>query len=104
MECVVQVKVLPITDTQNDYAVSVVEKLNAEGLRVELDDRSEKIGFKIREAQLEKVPYMLVIGAREAEAGQVAVRHRKQGDLGAQPLEEFIAEAKRLAEVKDNMV
>ena len=87
----VQVKALPITDAQNDYARGVVERLEAAGVRAELDARSEKIGFKIREAQLAKVPYMLVVGPREAESGQVAVRHRSAGDLGAESVDDFLA-------------
>ena len=86
----VQATVLPITDRQNDYAKGVVARLKAAGVRVTLDDRSEKVNLKIREAQLQKVPYMLVIGGREAEAGQVAVRHRKRADLGPQDLDTFI--------------
>ena len=86
-----QVKVLPISDNQLDYAKGVVAKLKAAGMRVELDDRNEKIGYKIREAQLEKVPYMLVVGDKEVEAGAVAVRSRKNGDMGAMPADEFIS-------------
>ncbi len=96
----VQAVVMPITDKQLDYARSVEERLRADGLRVELDARSEKVNYKIREAQLQKVPYMLVVGAREAEQGTVSVRHRKDGDLGARPLDEFLAEARRLVESK----
>lgn len=88
----VQVKVMPITDRVHAYATEVYDKLFAAGIRVELDDRSEKIGFKIREAQLAKTPYMLVIGDREAEADVVAVRERSQGDLGTKALPELIAE------------
>jgi threonyl-tRNA synthetase len=65
--------------------------MKAQGIRVEVDDRSEKIGYKIREAQMEKVPYMLVVGEKEAEAGQVAVRRRDKGDMGAVNADEFIA-------------
>ena len=86
----VQATVLPITDKQLPYAREVVEKLKAAGIRVTLDDRSEKVNLKIRDAQMQKVPYMLVIGGREAEAGQVAVRHRKRADLGVSGLEDFI--------------
>ena len=75
-----QVKLLPITDRTHAYAKAVMEKLEAAGIRCQLDDRSEKIGYKIREAQMEKVPYMLVLGDQEAEAGQVAVRSRKTGE------------------------
>ncbi|MGD1071424.1 MAG: threonine--tRNA ligase [Bryobacteraceae bacterium] len=86
----VQATILPITDKQLDYARHVEEKLKAAGVRVTVDDRNEKVNLKIREAQLQKVPYMLVIGGREAEAGQVAVRHRKRGDLGPTNVDDFI--------------
>jgi threonyl-tRNA synthetase len=88
----VQAVVLPITERQNDYAKQVLEKLLNAGTRVELDDRNEKLQAKIRDAQLQKIPYMLVIGGKEAEAGTVSVRHRAKGDLGARPLEQFIAD------------
>lgn len=91
----VQVKALPITDAQNDYARGVVAQLEAAGVRAEIDARSEKVGFKIREAQLAKIPYMLIVGAREAESGQVAVRHRGQGDLGAESVEDFLERVRR---------
>ena len=87
----VQVKVLPITDRSAAYSQEVAAKLDAMGFRVEVDSRNEKIGKKIREAQLEKIPYMLVIGDKEAEAGQVAVRHRAEGDLGAMDFDAFAA-------------
>ncbi len=86
-----QVKILPITDRQIDYARELCDRLKALGIRVSVDERSEKIGYKIREAQMSKVPYMLVVGEKEAEAGQVAVRRRDKGDLGAMDAEEFIA-------------
>lgn len=86
-----QVKILPITDRQHEMALQVKAQLDAAGIRTELDDRSEKIGYKIREAQLQKIPYMLVIGDKEAEAGTVAVRSRKDGDLGAISVEEFLS-------------
>ncbi len=92
----VQVRVLPITERNHAYAQEVYQQLFDAGLRVELDDRSEKIGLKIREAQLAKVPYMLVIGDREAESGVVAVRHREQGDLGTRVLPELISELKEM--------
>ena len=97
----VQAIVLPITDSQNEYAQQVADQLGAAGIRTELDSRSEKVNFKIREAQLQKIPYMLVIGGREAEAGTVAVRHRKRGDLGAKPVDEFIAETRSLIDSAD---
>jgi threonyl-tRNA synthetase len=86
----VQAAILPITDKQTAYAHEVAEKLKSAGVRVAVDDRNEKVNLKIREAQLQKVPYMLVVGGREAEAGQVAVRHRKRGDLGPVAVEDFI--------------
>ena len=73
----------------------------AAGLRSHLDDRNEKVNLKIREAQLQKVPYMLVIGDREAESESVAVRHRKHGDMGAKPVAQFIAEARALVDSKN---
>ncbi len=88
----VQAVVLPITERQNDYAKQVLEKLLDAGVRAELDDRNEKLQSKIRDAQLQKVPYMLVIGGKEAEAGTVSVRHRAKGDLGPRPLEQFSAD------------
>lgn len=87
----VQVKVLPITDRAADYATAVAQKLDAAGIRAETDLRNEKIGYKIREAQGQKIPYMLVVGDREAENNTVAVRTRAGGDKGAICLDEFIA-------------
>ncbi len=87
----VQVKVLPITDSFNEYAAGVVDRLKRRGLRVVLDDRSEKIGAKIRDAELFKVPYMFIVGAKEVEAGQVSVRKHGTGDLGAKGTDEAIA-------------
>ena len=87
----VQVKVLPISDNQKAYAEKVVAELADRGIRVELDDRQEKIGYKIREAQLSKVPYMLILGEKEMEAGTVGVRARKEGDIGAMPINDFIS-------------
>ena len=91
----VQVKLLPISDRQHDYAAEVAKKLTAAGIRVETDTRNEKIGYKIREAQLEKVPYMLVIGDKECESGTVAVRSRKNGDMGTESLDTFIADVRK---------
>ncbi|MEP6961908.1 MAG: threonine--tRNA ligase, partial [Acidobacteriota bacterium] len=87
----VQVVVMPITDRQQEYAKTVFEKMKAAGFRAELDDRKEKVNLKIRDAQMQKVPYMLVLGDREAEAGTASVRHRKHADLGAKPVDEVIA-------------
>ena len=87
----VQVKVMPITDRTNNYAKHVADRLEKAGLRVETDLRNEKIGYKIREAQSQKIPYMLVVGDKEAEAGTVSVRTRAGVDLGAMPLDEFMA-------------
>ena len=85
----VQAVVLPISDKQNDYARGVYESLLADGVRAEIDTRSDKINLKIRDAQLQKIPYMLVVGDREAQAGQVSVRNRKSGDQGVAPIDDF---------------
>ena len=89
----VQVKVLPISERHHEYAEKVAAQLQEAGLRVEADLRNEKIGYKIREAQLQKTPYMLVVGDKEAETGTVSVRGRKDGDLGAMSLADFSAKA-----------
>lgn len=89
----VQVKLLPIADRHLDYVYEVKKALEAKGMRVEIDDRSEKIGYKIREAQLEKVPYMILVGDKDIENNTVSVRDRREGDIGAMSLEEFIAKA-----------
>jgi len=86
----VQVRVLPITDRHAAYAAAVTRQIEEADVRVELDARNEKVNYKIREAQVQKVPYMLVVGDREAAEGTVAVRHRSQGDLGVMPLVDFI--------------
>lgn len=85
-----QVKLLPVADRHLDYVYEIKKALEAQGMRVEVDSRSEKIGYKIREAQLEKVPYMFIIGDKDVEADTVSVRHRKEGDLGAMKLDDFI--------------
>ncbi len=90
----VQAMVVPIADRHLDYAESVASRLRADGLRVEVDARQEKMGYKIREAQLRKVPYMLVTGDREADGDAVAVRHRTEGDQGARSVDDFIADAR----------
>ncbi|MCI9415015.1 MAG: threonine--tRNA ligase [Clostridiales bacterium] len=95
-----QVRVLPIADRVADKAAEAVERLRAAGFRAEADQRNEKIGYKIREAQMEKIPYMLVIGDREAEAGTVSVRSRSGGDMGAMPLDDFLAMAKEEVDTK----
>ena len=86
----VQAIVLPITERQNEYAKELVGKMTAAGLRVELDERNEKLQAKIRDAQLQKIPYMLVVGGKEAEAGTVSVRHRSKGDQGPRAFGEFV--------------
>jgi threonyl-tRNA synthetase len=91
----VQTVVLPITERQNAYAEEVNRKLLEAGIRSEFDGRNEKLQAKIRDAQLQKIPYMLVIGGKEAEAGTVSVRHRSKGDLGPRPLEQFSADLKQ---------
>ncbi len=96
-----QVRVLPLSEKMMDKAVEITEELKKYGLRAETDMRNEKIGYKIREAQMQKVPYMLIIGEREAEAGLVSVRSRKDGDIGTMTTDEFIAKA--LKEVADKV-
>lgn len=86
-----QVAVLPIADRWNDHAAGIAQTLRQAGLRVELDARSEKIGAKIRQAQLRKVPYMVILGDREAETGNLAVRTRSDGDIGTFSVGDFIA-------------
>ena len=96
----VQVKLLPVADRHLDYVYEIKKALEEKGMRVEVDGRSEKIGYKIREAQLEKVPYMFIIGDKDIEAQTVSVRHRKEGDLGAMKLEQFIKMAVEEIETK----
>lgn len=97
-----QVKIIPVSDKQNDYANDVCQKLKAEGIRVSIDTRAEKMGWKIRQAQLEKIPYMLIIGDKEIEAGAVSVRSRKDGDMGAVPVDEFLKKLTTEIETKAN--
>lgn len=96
----VQVKVLPISDKYAEYGKKVLDALEAEGIRAEIDTRSEKIGYKIREAQTQKVPYMLVVGAKEEEDQLVAVRSRKDGDQGQKSLDAFITDVKEEIRIK----
>jgi threonyl-tRNA synthetase len=96
----VQATVLPISEKHVEYARGVFRRLEDAGIRATLDDRGEKINLKIREAQLQKVPYMLVVGDREAQSGQVSVRNRKHGDQGARDVGEFIAGIVKLIETK----
>ncbi len=95
-----QVKVLAVADRHLDYAYEIKKKLDEAGMRVEVDSRSEKIGYKIREAQLEKVPYMIIVGDKDIEAGTISVRHRKEGDLGAMQVADFLAIAKEEIDTK----
>jgi len=90
----VQVKILPIADAHHEYAKEVLAKFEEAGIRVELDDRQEKIGYKIREAQLQKTPYMIILGDKEKEANLVGVRARKEGDIGQMSIEDFINKVK----------
>ena len=96
----VQVKVIPVSEKSMEYASGVYEKLKAAGIRVELDHKDEKVGYKIRQAQLEKVPYMLVLGEKEAAEGAITVRSRDKGDLGRAELDAFIQEIKTLTETR----
>ena len=97
----VQVKVIPVSEKSMEYAADVYEKLKAAGIRTELDHKDEKVGYKIRQAQLEKVPYMLVLGEKEAAEGAITVRSRDKGDLGAAGLEDFIADIKKMVAAKE---
>ncbi|MCL5035773.1 MAG: threonine--tRNA ligase [Chloroflexi bacterium] len=96
----VQAKMIPVTDRQIPYAEKVQEELKKAGFRVEIDGRNEKVGFKIREAQLAKIPYMVIVGPVEEESGNIGVRHRKQGDIGKMNIEDFIARMKEEVESK----
>lgn len=89
----VQVKLLPIADRHLDYIYEVKKQLEAKGIRCEVDDRSEKIGYKIRSSQLEKIPYMILVGDKDIENNCISVRHRKQGDLGSMSVEKFLTDA-----------
>lgn len=99
----VQVKVMSITDHQADYATMILERLRDEGFRVEADLRNEKLSAKIRDAQMEKIPYMLILGKKEKERGDVSVRHRRRGDLGSMRLDQFILTARKEIEEKRNV-
>ena len=95
-----QVRMLPITDRAVEYCRAYADRLCDAGYRATVDERNEKIGRKIRDAQLEKVPYMLVVGDRDIEAGTVAVRHRSEGDLGTMTPDEFSALLREVVETK----
>ena len=99
--CPEQVRILPISDKFKDYAEQVLSRLKAAGIRASVDSRSEKIGYKIRQSRLEKVPYMLVVGAKEQEEGSVSVRSRFLGDEGSKNLDEFIAAIKKEIDTKE---
>ncbi|HHY91107.1 MAG TPA: threonine--tRNA ligase, partial [Clostridiales bacterium] len=90
----VQVKILTIADKYNDYAEEIANRFKSNDIRVELDNRNEKIGYKIREAQLQKVPYMIIIGEKEMDSGTISVRSRDHGELGSQNIEDFIQKVK----------
>jgi threonyl-tRNA synthetase len=94
-----QVRFLPIGDEQVEYCRAIAKRMEEKGMRVSVDERNEKIGYKIRAAQLEKVPFMLVIGEKEMNENTVAVRSRKKGDMGAMSADEFIAFAEQ--QIKD---
>lgn len=96
----VQIKVLPISDAQKEYANKVAKQLEENGIRIEIDDRQEKIGYKIREAQLQKIPYMLILGEKELQNNAVGVRSRVDGDIGQMPIQEFIDKISKEIEEK----
>ena len=95
-----QVRVLPITDKQSDFVNEIMTALRKAGIRVDADWKSDKLGAKIRRAQTEKVPYMLIVGAKEADAGLVSVRSRSDGDIGQMPLDEFVSKAACEADIE----
>ena len=95
----VQIKILPITDNQHEYAYKIKEELQKNEIRVEVDDRNEKTGYKIREAQLQKIPYMLIVGEKEVESNTVAIRSREEGDIGTKDIKNFIEMIKK--EIKE---
>ena len=97
----VQVKVIPVSEKSMEYAQGVYDQLKAAGIRTELDRKDEKVGYKIRQAQLEKVPFMLVLGEKEAAEGKITVRSRDKGDLGVADLSTFIADVKKLTETRE---
>ncbi len=90
---------MPISDKYNDYAKEIYHRLFAEDIRVEMDERAEKIGYKIREAQLKRIPYMLIVGEEEEKNHTISIRHRRDGDLGSQSLDPFVA--KICKEIRD---
>jgi threonyl-tRNA synthetase len=94
-----QVKILPISDKFMDYANTILETLKKSDIRVEIDDRHEKIGRKIRDTEMQKVPYMLVVGEKEMTEGKISIRRQGKGDLGSKKVEEFITEI--VAEIKE---
>ena len=98
-----QVRFLPVTDRAADYCANAADALRKQGFRAEVDERNEKIGKKIREATLEKIPYMLVVGDRDMEAGTVSVRTRRGEDLGAMPLDEFAAVLREVVDEKQKI-
>ena len=95
-----QVRFLPVTDRAADYCADAAKALESQGFRVEVDYRNEKIGKKIRDAQMEKVPYMVVVGDRDMENGTVSPRHRTDGDLGAMSLDAFVALLRQVVDSK----
>ncbi|MHB1857624.1 MAG: His/Gly/Thr/Pro-type tRNA ligase C-terminal domain-containing protein, partial [Acidobacteriaceae bacterium] len=97
----VQVGLVPISEKHIDYAKKVQQQLQIAGLRIELDDRNEKMNAKIRDLTMQKIPYLLVMGDKEAAANTVSVRTRGKGDQGSMPLEAFVAKAKKLVEEKN---
>jgi threonyl-tRNA synthetase len=86
----IQVKILPIADRHQDYALQIEKNLKAEGMRVETDNRNEKVGYKIREAELQKIPYMIILGDKELDSKKISVRSKNEGDLGQQETTDFI--------------
>jgi threonyl-tRNA synthetase len=92
--------VLPLSEKFSVYANNVAAEIRAAGFRVHLDDRNEKLQAKIRDAQMQKIPYMLIVGGKEAEAGTVSVRHQSKGDLGPRPLADFISDLRHQVDTR----
>ena len=96
----VQAEVLPLSEKFSEDAKKVAAALKNAGFRAHLDDRNEKLQAKIRDAQMQKIPYMLIVGGKEAEAGTVSVRHQSKGDLGPRPLEEFLSDLRKQVDTR----
>jgi threonyl-tRNA synthetase len=98
----IQARLVPITERHHEYANSLAQQLKKSGIRVDVDARSEKMGYKIREGQMQKIPYLLVVGDKEVESHTVSIRRRKEGDEGSQGVDEFITQLTRMIAEREN--